>query len=245
MKLPVFQCAQRFGAEFGLEAYRCIRDDNTMPVILGLASGDQLLAPASFGGEVLGNKLTPLSAEQATQALSDGYKKLVGHKPSKKILALLVGQTALETGNWKSLHNYNFGNAKATSSDPFIQYYACSEVLNGTEQFFQAGDPHCVFAAHQTAADGAAHYIKVLKNRAHWWSGLQSGSVPKFIAGLTTTPAYFTANPTTYGNTLSKLATQYMPLAKKYGSSTLLQVLGGLAFGGAALFGASQLRKRV
>jgi len=195
--------------------------------------------------QVLPNLLTPLTADQAAKALSDGYKKVVGQKPPKKILSLLVSQTALETGNWKSLHNFNFGNAKATGSDPFIQYYGCSEVLNGTEQFFQAGDPHCVFAAHKTAADGAAHYVNVLKSREHWWQGLQSGSVPKFISGLTTAPAYFTANAITYGNTLNKLAIQYAPLAKKYASSTILQVLGGLAAGAVAVVGYRETKKRL
>jgi hypothetical protein len=240
MKLPVLNCAQRFGSEFGLEAYRHIeRNDDTSDLILGLAS--------SFGADsrVLPNLLTPLSADQAAKALSDGYKKVVGRKPSKSILDLLISQTALETGNWKSLHNYNFGNAKATSSDQFVQYYGCSEVFNGVEEFFSAGDPHCVFAAHKTAADGAAHYINVLKSRAHWWTGLQSGTVPKFIAGLTTVPAYFTADAGQYGNTLSKLTAQYAPLAKKYSGSTFLQVLGGIALGAGALASVSQLRKRV
>ena len=194
---------------------------------------------------VLPNLLTPLSAEDAAKALSEGYAKVVGHKPSKKILMLLVGQTALETGNWQSLHNYNFGNAKATASDPYIQYFGCSEVLNGVEQHFAAGDPHCVFAAHKTAADGAAHYINVLKNRSHWWEGLQSGSPQKFIAGLTTKPAYFTADPTLYLDILTNRAAKYTPVIKKYAASTVLQVLGGLAVGAVAILGYHETKKRL
>jgi hypothetical protein len=195
--------------------------------------------------QILPDKLTPLTPDEAAKAISDGYKSVVGHKPSKKILLLLLGQTALETGNWKSIHNYNFGNAKATSSDLFAQYFACGEVEHGVEVHYPAGDPHCIFAAHQTAADGAAHYIRVLRNRDHWWKGLNTGTVPGFIRGLTTTPVYFTANPITYASVLSDRASRYTEQAKRYSSSTILQILGGIAVGALAFVGASQLRKRV
>lgn len=195
--------------------------------------------------EVLPNKLTPLTPEEAVKAIADGYKQVTGRKPSKKVLALLIGQTALETGNWKSLHNYNFGNAKARASDPFVQYFRCSEIINGQEIFFDPPSPECRFAAHKTAADGAAHYIKVLKNREHWWKGLQSGSAQKFIEGLTTAPKYFTANPTLYQDVLINRASNYVDLAKKYGSSTLLQIATGVVLGIAALASIHEAKKRI
>jgi hypothetical protein len=203
--------------------------------------GPSTLAAAGLGGDSFAgeipNKLTPLTPEEAAKAISDGYKQVTGSTPSKAILGLLIGQTALETGNWKSLHNFNFGNAKARSSDPHFQFFRCSEIINGQEVFFDPPSPECKFAAHLTAADGAAHYIKVLKNREHWWNGLQSGTVEGFIEGLTTAPKYFTANPTLYLSVLTDRAAKYADLAKKYSTSILGSIVGFLLLLGGGILG--------
>jgi hypothetical protein len=191
----------------------------------------------------LPDKLTPLTPDEAAKAISDGYKLVTGKKPSKKILGLLIGQTALETGNWKSLHNYNFGNAKATSSDPFYQFFRCSEILNGQEVFFDPPHPACKFAAHENAAEGAAHYIRVLRNRSHWWQGLQSGSPKTFIEGLTTAPKYFTANPTLYYNVLLDRANKYSDLARKYGGSVLGSLVGFVALAAMGFIGYKTVKR--
>lgn len=179
----------------------------------------------------LPDKVTPLSPEDAAKAIADGYKLVTGKKPTKTVLGLLLGQTALETGNWKSLHNYNFGNAKATSSDPFHQFFRCSEIINGQEVFFDPPHSACKFAAHQSAAEGAAHYIRVLQHRPHWWNGLLSGTPDGFIEGLTTAPKYFTANPTLYYNVLVDRANRYADLARKYGGGILGSLFGALVLG--------------
>jgi hypothetical protein len=194
-------------------------------------------------GQEVPNKLTPLTPEQAAKALADGYKLVTGHLPSKRILSLLIGQTALETGNWKSLHNYNFGNAKASGSDPFYQFFRCSEIENGVEVFYDPPHPTCKFTAHPTAAEGAAHYIRVLQKRAHWWKGLQTGTVQGFIEGLTTAPKYFTASPSLYLKVLTDRAATYSSLAKKYGSSFFGTLLGTMFFGALGYVAYRRIRK--
>lgn len=167
----------------------------------------------------LPNKMTPLGPDEAAKALSDGYKLVTGAAPNAKILGLLVAQTAFETGNWKSLHNYNFGNAKASGSDPYFQYFRCSEIVNGKEIFYDPPSPTCKFAAHPNAAEGAAHYIRVLKNRTHWWAGLQSGTTAGFVEGLTTAPAYFTANAGLYQRGLDSRLASFQDVVTKYGAA--------------------------
>jgi hypothetical protein len=196
---------------------------------------------SDFGAEVLANKITALTADQATKAISDGYKKVTGFRPHKVVLGLLVAQSALETGNWKSIHNYNFGNFKASKSDKYIQYFGCGEVLDGVSQNFPAGDPHCIFAAYPDAASGAAAYVQGLKNRANWWNGLQTKSVAGFIKGLTTPPKYFTADPTLYANVLQKQLNTYQPIANKYGSSIVSGIIG-LAIGAGVWYGYNRIR---
>lgn len=186
---------------------------------------------SSFGGEVLPDKITKMTVDQAAKALSDGYKKVTGFRPNKLVLGLLVAQSALETGNWAAIHNYNFGNFKASSTDQYIQYFGCGEIIDGVSQNFPAGDSHCIFAAYPDAASGAAAYVKGLKNRSNWWDGLQSKTVAGFIKGLTTPPAYFTANPTTYANVLQDRLNTYQAIANKYAASWVSSLIG-LAIGG-------------
>ncbi len=183
------------------------------------------------------NKMTPLSPAQAAQAISDGYLLVTRKRPNPVILALLIAQSALETGNWASIHNYNFGNKKWSSSDRNWQFFRCSEIVTvdgvKKEVFYDPPHPACKFAAYGSAAEGAAAFIRLLQSRPHWWSGLQSGTVDGFIAGLTTKPAYFTANPTTYRNTLAERMNKYAALAAQYSGSatTIGKVLVGLAVG--------------
>lgn len=171
---------------------------------------------SSFGWEVLPDKKTPMTPQQVGAALSEGYRRVTGARPSRKILQLLLGQVALETGNFKSIHNFNFGNVKAKGSDKYVQYFRCSEIINGKEVFFDPPAPECRFVAFRTAADGAEHYIRTLRGRPHWWEGLQSKTVPGFIKGLTTPPVYFTANAKLYADVLQNRMSHYTDVAKEY-----------------------------
>jgi len=205
---------------------------------LGLSTTVPASAPSAPTSNIppgeIPNKSTPMSAEQAVKAISDGYLIVTGKRPSAITLALLAGQSALETGNWGSgIHNYNFGNKKWSSGDRNWQFFRCSEIINGKEVFFDPPDPACKFAAYGNAADGAAAYIRVLQSRPHWWSGLQSGTVDGFIAGLTTAPKYFTANPTQYRNVLADRMKNYTALATQYAgtAATIGKVIATIAVG--------------
>ena len=186
---------------------------------------------STFHGTEVISQVTPLTAEQATKAMAEGYKKVVGFKPTEKVLGLMVGQWALETGNGQSMRNFNFGNKKASGNEDF-QYFRCSEVVNGVEQFYEPPHPACRFASYKSAAEGAAAFVRTLKSRKHWWDGLHTGTVEGFIKGLTTAPAYFTASPTIYANTLNNRMMSYEPYSKKYGSSVIGQVFLGLVVSG-------------
>jgi peptidoglycan hydrolase-like protein with peptidoglycan-binding domain len=168
---------------------------------LHLSDGQTVLPPA--------NK--PLSPDDAVKAISQGYQKVTGKVPSAQILGLLAGQTALETGNWQKMPNFNFGGIKASSKDPYVQVFTTTEVYNGITQTLDQK-----FAAYKTAADGAAAYIKTLMARSNWWSGLETGTPQGFVAGLTSSPAYFTADPSQYLAGLSSRMNSYSALADKY-----------------------------
>jgi hypothetical protein len=163
---------------------------------------------------IVENKLTPLTREAAARALAGAYQTLTGKLPTPAVLALLLAQSALETGNWQKIHNFNFGNAKASPDYPIIVQFRCSEVnAQGVEEFFDPPHPQCNFRAYEDAESGALDYLKVLHNRPHWWRGLHTGSPSAFVDALATPPKYFTANPARYKRTVTALFEAFRPLA--------------------------------
>ncbi len=185
------------------------------------------------------NRMTPIDPDSAAKAMAAAYKYVVGSKPSRAILGLMMGQWALETGNGKSVHNYNFGNKKASGGDDY-QFFRCSEVVNGVEVFYDPPHPTCKFAAYPNAEAGAVAHIQLLKKRPHWWKGLQSGTIKGFIDGLTTAPAYFTASRSLYERVLGERMANYADVTKKYAASPVLQVIVGSVVAVGALWGTAK-----
>ena len=73
---------------------------------------------------------TPATVEQIGRALALAWLRLFGAMPSHASIALLLAQSSLETGRWRSLYNFGLGNAKwtpATETDHC--YRQCNELL--------------------------------------------------------------------------------------------------------------------
>lgn len=195
-------------------------------------------------GTFVPDKKTSLDADTAARALSDGYKKVEGRKPDVVTLMLLVGQVALETGNFKSIHNYNFGNVRGESPAGLWTSFRASEIVDGKEVFLDVGEKN-KFRAYSTAADGAADYIRILKSRPHWWAGLQTKTVEGFVKGLATFPVYMTASPSLYARVLAERANHFAAVAKQYGGTGfkfgVALAAAGVGFG--TYYGVSKLRK--
>lgn len=173
--------------------------------------------------------MTPIAADEAAKLLAKAYRTVTGRSASVAILGLLLAQWALETGNGKSVHNWNFGNAKRNSGSPYYTYFTAWEMVDG-----QRVDSRMAFAAYKTALDGAVAYIKVLKSRPNWWNGLLTGNIESFNKGLSTNPKYYTADPGTYLSALKNRSATFLPQAKRYGATligSVGQVVVGLGLG--------------
>lgn len=194
------------------------------------------LLPA-LGATELPNRITPVTAAEAAAAFAEGYRRVTGKRPSAKVLGLLIAQSAQETGEWKSLHNYNFENSKWSPADPYYQDFRCWEVENGQTVWYDPPDPHCRFAAHRSAADGAEHYVRVLARRPHWWAGLHTGTVPGFVAGLTTRPVFFTGDPAAYARRMTQFVDEYASLALKFAKANWMALVFATAGAFGAVFG--------
>jgi len=164
---------------------------------------------------IVQNQLTPLTRDEATSALLTAYQQLTGAPPTAAVLALLLAQSAFETGHWRSIHNFNFGNAKAGPDYPLITQFRCSEVdEHGVEHFYDPPNPQCNFRAYADAAAGALDHLKVLHSRPHWWQALHTGDPSAFVDGLATPPKYFTGNIDLYKRSVVSLFHDFYPLAK-------------------------------
>lgn len=58
--------------------------------------------------------VTPVTFREVADALETSWDKLLSHRPKREALAVLLAQSALETGHWKKSYCFNLGNAKAT-----------------------------------------------------------------------------------------------------------------------------------
>ncbi len=189
---------------------------------------------------VIPTKKTPLTKEQAREALRKAFYALTGAPPSENVLALLMAQSALETGHWESMHHYNWGGLKAYSSwDGERTSYPCSEYIKGKKTRYPTGNKHCIFRAYPNASEGAKDYLRILLRREDWKKGLLSGDPQKFNAALSgKSPRYYTAKPSKYGHALKRLFHKFRGVEPP---SEDVKPIAVMAFGG--LFAWMLMRK--
>jgi hypothetical protein len=115
------------------------------------------------------DRLTPLTAAEVLKAFKGAFATVCGVDPSKECLALLVAQSALETGRWRSIHCFNFGNVKA-SNDYTGKYcqFRCNEVINGKVQWFDPPHPQTSFRAFDSVDSGAIDHLRFLSTRPRY-----------------------------------------------------------------------------
>jgi Mannosyl-glycoprotein endo-beta-N-acetylglucosaminidase len=165
------------------------------------------------------DQLTPLTADEAIEGMRGAVLKLKGREGSPGQVAVLVSQSALETGHWRSIHRFNVGNAKA--SPDYVGFYCqfrCNEIIDGKTEWFDPPHPQTNFRAFYTAADGFADHIRLLAtvNRyAIAWSHAERGN-PEAFARAAGAAGYFTANVETYARAVAQLFAKYLPLVREH-----------------------------
>lgn len=201
---------------------------------------------------LLPDHLTPVPLPDLLVALATGYRRSLGSDPvSAAQLACLGAQLALESGNGLKAHCFNFGNRKAREDDAFSCSYRCDEIFNeptmraavklgpcdalhwpdapdGTKRFrvvLPAGHPWAMFAAFQTAEDGARDYCDLLSGKAPFaaaWSRAYRGLATEFSHELHRA-GYYTADVETYTRGLVSIADRIRPACAR--------ILGGADHG--------------
>lgn len=163
-------------------------------------------------------KKTILSEEEAILALRNAWKEVLGSFPSNETLAIIVAQTALETGRWKSMYNYNWGNVKSLPNDGHLwTMFKCSEIIKGKEIFFEPPHDQTKFKAHLSSKDGAVFHISFL-NGKKYNKALQyaiKGNVEPYITELCKI-GYFTASLSLYLKSMKSLNNEFLQKISKY-----------------------------
>lgn len=167
------------------------------------------------------NTLTRLTPSEAVEALAAAFRDVTGVRPTPRSLAILVAQTALETGQWKKMHNFNFGNIRGTFEGRWTSFRA-SEIVDGKEVFLDPGEDN-KFRAYPDAAAGARDFIRFLavdtngdgSNRyERAWQAVLDGFPRGFVACLARA-GYFTASERLYYDGLRALYDQFLPLCQE------------------------------
>lgn len=115
---------------------------------------------------------TYVSEPQMASAIIQAWTDMFGHAPTKEQVDLVLSQNALETGNRKSMWNFNVGNI----------------TTNGLGQFDYIDDlvPHLKFRSYPNLEEGAKDYLKLLssKNYSQAWQHILNPDPVQFSKAL-------------------------------------------------------------
>lgn len=169
------------------------------------------------------DRLTPMTAIDVAKAFKSAFATVCGVDPSRECLALLVAQSALETGRWKSIHCFNFGNVKASSTytGKYCQF-RCNEVINGKVEWFDPPHPQTNFRAFDSAETGAIDHISFLANRPRYakaWQAALTGMPLTFVETLRAA-GYFTADAGPYARAVTSLWKEYCSMLDRMAADT-------------------------
>ena len=159
--------------------------------------------------------LTPCTALEYVRAIRSGLETLNGRTPSDAHVAVLTAQSALESDRWKSMHRFNPGNIKASSSYEYLYcQFRCNEVIGGKVEWFDPPHPQTNFRAFMDLDTGVTDYLRFLSERARYaaaWQAASRGDPTAFVHALKVS-GYFTANEGPYLKAVASLFGEYMRL---------------------------------
>lgn len=198
-----------------------------------------ITTPAEYGHpNYLPDQVTKLESAEAGRVILAAVQQLTGSTPSLQALAIIIGQSALETGDWKSIHCFNFGNAKSGVELPHT-YFKCGELLvdptdpGRRTRYFKFVAPHeplpegtpfgraehtrqTRFRAFESAEAGALYHLRLITG------GRYADAYARALAGdavgfseLLHLHGYYTADVESYTKGVVWRMQQCMSIAKQ------------------------------
>jgi hypothetical protein len=167
---------------------------------------------------------TPITPLDVARALRAGWLRLFETVPADQQVAVLMAQSALETGRWKSCWNYNLGNIKGGGKwKGDTCQFRCNEVLGGVVQWFDPPHPQTTFRAYPNLTDAAADYLWLLRRRfSVAWEPVLRGDPVAFSQALKA-QRYYTAPEPPYTRAVKSLFGTYLRLLSSAADDPLPQ----------------------
>jgi hypothetical protein len=163
---------------------------------------------------------TPITPKDIARALRAAWLKLFEETPADGTIALLMAQSALETGRWKSCWNFNLGNIKGGAKwQGDTCQFRCNEVIKGKVEWFDPPHPQTTFRAYPTLEAAAADYLWLLHRRfAQCWMHVLRPDPVAFSQALKR-QNYYTAPEPPYTRAVASLFREYLRLVVDQDSS--------------------------
>jgi hypothetical protein len=198
-------------------------------------------------GEKLLDQTKRILPEDVFQGLVRAWQTLLNETPKKESICILMAQSALETGRWKAIHCFNFGNIKSSDADGLdYTFYACNELMpiamakqyaakspdtakitairNDGKAWiwFYPDHPASRFRAFKTLDEGALDYLGFLfKKYRSAWQSVVSGDPTQFSHQLKI-HGYYTADEASYTKGVVNIFREFMKLPYDPASVTFL-----------------------
>jgi hypothetical protein len=172
------------------------------------------------------DEIKTLHQGQAAVALRVAWIRFFGASPSNDSLALLWAQSALETGRWKDIHCYNYGNIKKRYANPKFNIedddhdwcmFRCNELINGKLCWFDPPHLQTHFRAYSSIEEGAEDYINFVANRERYkkaWKEVINGDPAAFSHELKVA-GYYTASENLYTRGVIALTNEFKQKANE------------------------------
>lgn len=158
-------------------------------------------------------KETPISKEQAANALKRAWEKSFGTPPTLKQISILIAQWAIETGWGSKMIQYNFGNLKGTGPTGLSASYTTTEGYGSAKE---KGSKK--FRAYDNIEDGAQDYLDLLITKyPKATQNLKNENVDGFVDELS--GVYFTGDPKRYKSNMKSIVNSLTKDADKKISS--------------------------
>ena len=167
---------------------------------------------------------TPATDPEAVSVLCSAYEQEIKRRPLPRTLAILVAQSALETGQWDSMWNHNWGNIRGSYRGHSMSIKGADEIIDGRR--VTGAEVESGFRAYPDAVSGAIDFIRFLgvdttpnngrPNRYQKaWDAAEAGDVSAYCHELAEA-GYYTASPTLYEKGVRRLVDQFLPLCEAH-----------------------------
>lgn len=179
-------------------------------------------------------KATPMTPEQVFIALGAAWQMLTGTQPDRRMIHIFHAQSAVETGHWKSVNNFNLGgikkhdpcdwtyyatsedykseaaaNAVLASSKPGAEVTLVKKGPNGIRLKFSGKQRTTCFASWEDLDAGARGYVSLLLRRfPKAIEKAKVGDAKGYVAELKKAK-YFTGPEAEYAATVESITKSY------------------------------------